>query len=66
MKRAFKQSHPYPSTGRTSGACSGYVIDHTKAFKRGGLDEPGNLQWQTTAAAKAKGSDRIRRARTFN
>jgi hypothetical protein len=33
------------------------VIDHVKALKRGGLDEPGNMQWQPTAAAKAK--DRI-------
>jgi hypothetical protein len=56
-KRSFRQSHPCPSTGRTSGACSGYVIDHTKALKRGGLDEPGNMQWQTIADAKAK--DRI-------
>jgi hypothetical protein len=28
-----------------------------KALKRGGADEPGNMQWQTKAAAKAK--DRI-------
>jgi hypothetical protein len=56
-KRAFRQSHPCPSTGRTSGACSGYVIDHVKALKHGGADEPGNMQWQTTAAAKAK--DRV-------
>jgi hypothetical protein len=56
-KRAFRQSHPCPSTGRTSGACSGYVIDHVKALKHGGADEPGNMQWQTAAQAKAK--DRI-------
>jgi hypothetical protein len=54
-KRAFRKSNPCPSTGRTSGACSGYVVDHVKALKRGGADEPGNMQWQTTAAAKAKG-----------
>jgi hypothetical protein len=54
-KKFFRQSHPCPSTGKTSGACSGYVIDHTKALKRGGLDEPGNMQWQTVADAKAKG-----------
>ena len=56
-KRAFRRSNPCPSTGRTSGACSGYVIDHVKALKHGGADEPGNMQWQTTAAAKAK--DRV-------
>ena len=37
-----------------TGACPGYVIDHVKALKHGGADEPGNMQWQTTAAAKAK------------
>ena len=56
-RRAFRQAHPCPSTGRISGACPGYVIDHVKALKHGGADEPGNMQWQTTAAAKAK--DRV-------
>jgi hypothetical protein len=54
---AFKRSHPCPSTGRSSGACPGYVIDHIKPLKRGGADDPTNMQWQTTAAAKAK--DRV-------
>jgi hypothetical protein len=34
--------------GRTSGACPGYVKDHIKALKCGGLDAVLNLQWQTT------------------
>jgi hypothetical protein len=50
----FKHSHPCPSTGKTSGACPGYVIDHVQALKHGGVDAPSNMQWQTTAAAKAK------------
>jgi hypothetical protein len=53
-KRSFQASHPCPATGKTSGACPGYVVDHIKALKRGGADAPGNMQWQTTAAAKAK------------
>ena len=53
-KDAFKRQHPCPSTGRSSGACPGYVIDHVIALKRGGTDDPVNMQWQTTAAAKAK------------
>lgn len=53
-KGEFKKSHPCPSTGRTAGACPGYVIDHKQALKRGGADRPDNMQWQTTAAAKAK------------
>jgi hypothetical protein len=53
-KDDFKHQHPCPSTGKTSGACSGYVIDHVQALKHGGADAPGNMQWQTTQAAKAK------------
>jgi hypothetical protein len=53
-KANFKKDHPCPSTGKSSGACPGYVIDHRQALKRGGKDAPENMQWQTTAAAKAK------------
>ena len=53
-KGDFKHQHPCPSTGRSSGACPGYVIDHVIPLKRGGSDDPANMQWQTTAAAKAK------------
>ncbi|MDE3165953.1 MAG: HNH endonuclease [Acidobacteriota bacterium] len=53
-KRTFQKAHPCPATGRTSGACPGYVIDHVVPLKRGGADAPGNMQWQTKAAAKAK------------
>ena len=53
-KDAFQHTHPCPSTGRTSGACPGYVIDHVTALKRGGADAPSNMQWETTADAKAK------------
>jgi len=51
---AFQRSHPCPSTGKTSGACPGYVIDHITPLKRGGADSPWNMQWQTTEAAKQK------------
>jgi hypothetical protein len=50
----FKRGHPCPSTGKSSGACPGYVIDHVKPLKRGGADRPGNMQWQTTEAARQK------------
>ena len=32
----------------------GYVVDHIVPLKRGGRDEPGNMQWQTVAEAKAR------------
>ncbi len=53
-KHAFQKSHPCPSTGKTTGACKGYVIDHITPLKRGGPDSPSNMQWQTVQAAKAK------------
>jgi len=53
-KRTFERSHPCPSTGKTSGPCKGYVVDHIVPLKRGGADSPENMQWQTFEAAKAK------------
>ncbi len=53
-KDAFKRLHPCPSTGKRSGACPGYVIDHRVALACGGADSPSNMQWQTVAEAKAK------------
>jgi hypothetical protein len=53
-KDAFKRERPCPSTGRGSGACPGYVIDHVKPLECGGADDPSNMQWQTIAAGKAK------------
>lgn len=53
-KSDFKKQHPCPSTGKSSGACPGYVIDHVKSLKRGGADQPSNMQWQTKQAAKEK------------
>jgi hypothetical protein len=53
-KAAFKRTHPCPANGYRKGKCPGYVIDHIKALKRGGLDDPSNMQWQTITEAKAK------------
>lgn len=53
-KSDFTKQHPCPSTGKTSGACPGYVIDHIVPLKRGGADAFSNMQWQTVQAAKAK------------
>lgn len=50
----FRKANPCPATGRASGACPGYVIDHVVALKRGGPDHPDNMQWQTKAEARAK------------
>jgi hypothetical protein len=53
-KRDFQLTHPCPVTGRTSGACPGYVKDHVVPLACGGPDAPSNMQWQTRADAKAK------------
>ena len=53
-KHQFEKSYPCPSTGRTSGSCPGYVIDHVTPLQRGGTDAQSNMQWQTKDAAKAK------------
>ena len=50
----FHHTHPCPSTGRTSGACPGHVVDHVVPLCAGGADAPANMQWQTVADGKAK------------
>lgn len=46
------------SSGHAHG-WSGHVIDHIVPLACGGTDAPANMQWQTTADAKAK--DRMER-----
>jgi hypothetical protein len=45
VKHEFQRQHPCPSTGRTTGACPGYVKDHIVPLDCGGPDEPANMQW---------------------
>jgi hypothetical protein len=56
-RAAFRRCEPCPSTGLFTGRCPGYVVDHIVALKRGGADEPANMQWQSYEEAKRK--DRI-------
>ena len=53
-KDSFKREQPCPSTGRSSGACPGYVVDHVKPLACGGADAAANMQWQRIAEGKAK------------
>lgn len=53
-RAAFVRLYPCPSTGKTRGACPGWVVDHVRALACGGADRPFNMQWQTVADAKAK------------
>ena len=52
VPQQFQRMHPCPSTGRTTGACPGYVRDHIVPLCRGGPDTVGNMQWQTKVDAK--------------
>jgi hypothetical protein len=43
--RAFRAENPCPATGRRSGPCKGWAVDHIKALCAGGEDKPHNMQW---------------------
>ena len=53
-KKSLQSQEPCPTNGKTRGRCPGYVIDHIVPLACGGLDDPVNMQWQDSAAAKAK------------
>lgn len=50
----FQRLTPCPATGKPSGKCPGYIVDHVKPLCAGGLDHHSNMQWQTVAEAKEK------------
>jgi hypothetical protein len=52
-KRDFERSTGHP------GGWKGHVVDHITPLACGGSDSPSNMQWQTTAEAKAK--DKVER-----
>ena len=54
IKKAIKKIQPCPSTSKPFGACPGYIIDHIIPLKRGGMDAPSNMQWQTVEESKEK------------
>ena len=63
--REFKRLNPCPATGLARGACPGWVVDHRMPLCAGGEDHPSNMQWQTTAEAKAKDADERRLCRAL-
>ena len=50
----FRRIHPCPATGKLSGACSGWVVDHLMPLCWGGKDDPSNMAWQEKAASYIK------------
>lgn len=53
-RRRFMRTHPCPSTGKTVGACPGYVVDHIIPLQCCGPDKASNMQWQSVAEGKKK------------
>lgn len=54
QKAAFRKSNACPSTGKHTGACPGYEVDHKKALMNGGADTPQNMQWLSKNEHKTK------------
>lgn len=52
--RQFRRDNPCPATGKTTGACPGWVVDHIIPLCWDGKDDPSNMQWQTKIAALQK------------
>lgn len=43
--REFKRTYPCPSTGKSTGSCPGWHLDHVLPLVCGGADVIINLQW---------------------
>ncbi len=54
VRYEFRKAHPCPSTGKRTGRCPGYQIDHTVAIMNGGADTVANMQWLANDAHRAK------------
>lgn len=57
--RAFRHEHACPVTGKTTGACPGWIVDHVYPLCAGGVDAPSNMTWQEMRASFQK--DRLER-----
>ncbi len=55
-KENFRKANPCPSTGRSSGSCPGYEVEHMNPPACGGADSPGNMQWVPASATRKKGA----------
>lgn len=61
----FLKQHPCPVTGKSRGACPGFVVDHVTPLCAGGADAPINMQWQTVGEAKEKDKEEHALCRTL-
>lgn len=55
-KSDFRRQNPCPTTGKTTGRCPGYEVDHRMPLACGGADDPGNMQWLSATDNRHKGA----------
>lgn len=55
VRSEFQRLSPCPSTGRASGSCPGWEVDHVVPLACGGTNSLGNLQWLTREENRSKG-----------
>ena len=63
VRAEFRKANPCPATGKKTGACPGWHIDHMHALCAGGVDEPGNLNWIRVEDHKRKTRQDVRECR---
>lgn len=51
---AYKHQHPCPATGRSTGACPGWSVNHVIPMAAGGCDAVDNLQWLPNVIKRCK------------
>jgi hypothetical protein len=57
---AFRKQYACPATGKKSGACPGWVVDHGIPLCAGGQDKVYNMHWQLKAESYLKDADERR------
>ncbi|HRF12583.1 MAG TPA: HNH endonuclease signature motif containing protein [Candidatus Accumulibacter phosphatis] len=65
QRAAFVRENPCPATGKTHGACPGWVVDHIVPICADGPDHPSNMQWQDVDSAKAKDGNERQQCRAI-
>lgn len=45
VRAVFMRNHPCPVTGKPSGSCPGWEVDHVIPLACGGCDAVSNMQW---------------------
>lgn len=63
IRAEFRKSNPCPSTGRLTGACPGWQIDHMHPLCAGGIDHPDNLNWIRVEDHKRKTRQDVKECR---